>query len=356
MATIRPKKALVKTSLLLSTTALQLIAAMIAPAYAQELTDEPVNLGTVVLESGNIGAGDGFQPQQSSALTGIDAPLDELPLSIDVITPDVIEATNAGRVQDVVTATTGAAIGNQFGGLQNSFILRGFDANVSENGGPSAFSENRQHDSANVERIEVLSGPSSALFGFGPPGGVVNVISKTPQNEQFARFETELSSLASLRQEFDLNSPLTADGNVTARLTGAIEGSDSFRFSDFSDETFTEDRVSLSPSILFEPTDDLSVLLLGDFTQDTRIFDRGIAIGLDGEPVSDIDDFLGDPQFDDFISENISGSVEVIYDLNSDWFVTGTLAGNQNKRDGYAVEAEARGGRGNLDQSLRWIA
>ena len=196
-ATIRPKKALVKTSLLLSTTALQLIAAMIAPAYAQELTDEPVNLGTVVLEGGNIGAGDGFQPQQSSALTGIDAPLDELPLSIDVITPDVIEATNAGRVQDVVTATTGAAIGNQFGGLQNSFILRGFDANVSENGGPSAFSENRQHDSANVERIEVLSGPSSALFGFGPPGGVVNVISKTPQNEQFARFETELSSLAS---------------------------------------------------------------------------------------------------------------------------------------------------------------
>ena len=82
MVTIRPKKALVKTSLLLSTTAFQLIAAMMAPAYAQELSGEPVNLGTIVLEGGNIEAGDGFQPQQSSAIAGIDVPLDELPLSI----------------------------------------------------------------------------------------------------------------------------------------------------------------------------------------------------------------------------------------------------------------------------------
>ncbi|MEP5761867.1 MAG: TonB-dependent receptor [Litoreibacter sp.] len=335
MGKYRLQKPLVKTSLLLSAATVPLISVMLAPAVAQD-----VDLGTITL-SGEVGEGDGFKPEQTSVGSRIESPLDELPLSVDVITPDVIEATNATRVQDVVTTTTGAAIGNQFGGISNSIILRGFDASVTDNGGPAAVSSNRQRDSAHVERIEVLSGPSTALFGFGPPGGVVNVISKTPQDERFFRFKSEISSSASLRQEFDFNSPLTADGTVKARLTGVIEGTDSFRFSDFSDETFPESRVSVSPSILFEPNDQLSFLLRADYTRDTRIFDRGIAIGLDGDPVSDIDDFLGDPSFDDFISENISASLETTYRFNSDWSITGTLSGNQNKRDGLSLEPEA---------------
>src|SRR6185312_3135927 len=77
-----------------------------------------------------------------------------------------------------------------------------------------------------LERLEVLKGPSSGLFGYSPPGGLINAISKRPQdtsqNEVFAQFGTDNERAAG----FDFTGPLDPSENLTYRLVGLVRDSD----------------------------------------------------------------------------------------------------------------------------------
>ncbi|MEM6901008.1 MAG: TonB-dependent receptor [Pseudomonadota bacterium] len=300
---------------------------------------EPVELDEIVVE-GATGSASGFKANSSNVGTRISSELDELPLSIEIITEDAIEATRATRVTDVINLTTGAAVSGVLGGLSTTFSIRGFGAQVAENGSLSGFFDSKERDTVDVERIEVLSGPASALFGFGPPGGVINVVTKMPQDELSFSTRTELSTSAFVRQEFDLNLPVNSDGTLKFRFISAFEGSDSFRFRNFTKETFPESRIALSPSFLYEPNEQFSLLFKGQYLRDEIILDLGIPIGLDGEPLSDISDFYGDPAFD-IIDDSLVGTIEATYRFTPEWSLTGTLSANRDRAKGTDVTALA---------------
>ncbi|MEM8792474.1 MAG: TonB-dependent receptor [Pseudomonadota bacterium] len=306
-------------------------------------SDTAVELNRIVVSEtleDPTGPVDGYRAQRSSSGTKLDIPIEELPLSIQVLPRDIIEDSNADRVEDTVLAATGAAVGNTFGAINESFILRGFAADVADNGALSTFGPVRRRDSANVERIEVLSGPAGALFGFGPPGGVINVVTKKPQEGFFAEGRTSASSRVRLRQEFDINTPVSETWNTNARIVGSLEGTDSFRFRQAFDQSFPESRQFVAPSISFEPTDDLSVVFKAQYMRDDVVFDRGVPIDAGGDAVTGIDAFFGDEEFSDFRVRAIIGDLEVGYEINEDWGLSFRGSIDDNKRDGFSLEPE----------------
>ncbi|MEM9489265.1 MAG: TonB-dependent receptor [Myxococcota bacterium] len=327
-----------------SALALGIGVAAAGSAAAQQLDEEGTTRLDEIMVLGAsedpTGPVEGYRAERSSSGTKLDLDVDEVPFSLQVVPRDVIRDSNANRVEDAVLSATGASVGNTFGGINEAFILRGFRAEVADNGALVSAAPVRRRDSANVERIEVLSGPSGAFFGLGPPGGVINVITKAPLDGEFFESRSTVSSLFRLRQEVDWNLPISETWNTNARVVAALEGTNSFRYRDFFDSTFPENRQLIAPSIAFEPIENLSVVMKFQYQRDEVVFDRGIPIDPDGEPLSDIDDFFGDEEFSDFSLRQIIGDLEIDYALNDDWSVTLRGVFDDDVREGFSVEPE----------------
>ncbi|HET9628940.1 MAG TPA: Plug domain-containing protein, partial [Novosphingobium sp.] len=113
-----------------------------------------------------------------------DIPVKELPQSVQVIDGKVLEQLNITRLDAALDLASGVAKQNNFGGLWDSFAIRGFagDENFPSGFLVNGFNGGRGYggprDASNIDHIEVLKGPNAAVFGRGEPGGTVNLITK----------------------------------------------------------------------------------------------------------------------------------------------------------------------------------
>jgi iron complex outermembrane receptor protein len=135
-----------------------------------------------------------FVPDATTA-TKTDTPLRDIPASIQVIPRQVIEDQQIRRLNDAVQNVSGVQPDDTFGGQIDRINIRGFSTDVFLQDGirQSQFS-NRALD--NIERIEVLKGPASVLYGNLEPGGVVNLVTKEPLPDPFYQAELSIGSYA----------------------------------------------------------------------------------------------------------------------------------------------------------------
>ena len=306
-----------------------------------ERDDDALLLDTLLVEGRDQedprGPVEGYRASRSVTGTRLDAPLDEQPLPIQVLPRDVIEDAGATRLEDVVRLATSAAIDNSRGNTQEFFTIRGFEASVVRNGA-GTFPIAQQTDTANVERVEVLRGPGAALYGEGAPGGVINVITKRPDDGFFVESSSEVSSLIQLRQELDVNLPLAETWDLNARVVGALEGTDSFRFRDDYDETFAEDRQFVAPSLSFSPTPTTDVLVSGEYLRSSDVSDRGVPLNDDGSLAADADDFFGDPDAGNIETETLSAQVEITQEITDGLSLRLFGSAVRNDLDGLSVD------------------
>src|SRR3990167_2914764 len=119
-----------------------------------------------------------------------DIPAQSLPQSITVIDKNLLQDNALTRFQDALDFSASISRQNNGGGLWDSFSLRGFPGNenmpsgylINGFNGGRGFSGHR--DLYNVEYVEILKGPGSALYGRSEPGGTINVVTRKPQKEQ----------------------------------------------------------------------------------------------------------------------------------------------------------------------------
>lgn len=205
----------------------------------------------------------------------IDARLRDIPQTIDVIPSQVMRDQRALSLQDAVknVAGIGMATGD---GQRDQFVIRG---NIAYG---DIFIDGVRDDAlyfrdlSNIERIEILKGPASVLYGRGSSGGLINRVSKKPGTEG-GEIVLSYGSWDDKRGEIDLGHVFT-DNDVAVRLTGAIERSDSYR-----DQGFLK-REAIAPSVLFAPSDRTRILLQADYLRDRRLTDNGIP-AFQGRPV-----------------------------------------------------------------------
>jgi iron complex outermembrane receptor protein len=165
---------------------------------------------------------------------------------------------------------------NQHGGY-NDFVMRGFRT------GPGNFALNGQRLGAtyytpqvtyHLERIEILRGPASVLYGTANPGGVINMVTKTPQEQ--ARYKVNLAygSFNSLRAMGDATGKLTKDGKVLYRLIAGYENSGSLQ------QFLNTKHYFINPSVTFRPTQQTDITLTASYLHQNQEgggwYNRGI--------------------------------------------------------------------------------
>ncbi len=200
----------------------------------------------------------------AASATKSDVPLIETPQTVNVITQQQLEAQQPASLTQALGYTAGVSAGN-FGrrGFDN-YVIRGFDqsAYTLRDGlrlDPGFLTE---QEIFGLERIEVIKGPGSVLFGQLAPGGVVNLVSKTPDGQTRRTVEGSLGNLGLARAAADLSGRFDADGRLAWRLVATAWDKD-----DSIDQVRAK-RQYIAPSLTWKASADTQVTLLASLQRD----------------------------------------------------------------------------------------
>ncbi|QXH62860.1 TonB-dependent siderophore receptor [Pseudomonas azerbaijanorientalis] len=127
-----------------------------------------------------------YQPPPTSSVMRSSAPIQDIPQTINVVPAQVIRDQAPRYLDDALANVSGITQANTLGSTQDSVMVRGFGDNrngsIMRDGMPIVQGRGLN---ASVDRVEVLKGPASLLYGIQDPGGVVNMVSKKPELEQY---------------------------------------------------------------------------------------------------------------------------------------------------------------------------
>lgn len=200
--------------------------------------------------------------------TGIktDTPLKEIPQSISVVGAEQIRDQGAQNLQEALRYVPGVvADGYGIDSRADGPLIRGTEASEYLDGlrrTSAYYTSSYRVDPYFMERIEVLRGPASVLYGQAPVGGLINSVSKRPQDQPSGEIGIEYGTFDFKQVKFDTTGQITSDGKWSYRLTGLAR--DSETQVDYVDD----DRYAIAPAITYRPDSATTITLLGHFQKD----------------------------------------------------------------------------------------
>ncbi|WP_448501652.1 TonB-dependent siderophore receptor [Sphingomonas sp.] len=201
--------------------------------------------------------------ESATAATKTDTPLIEIPQPISIIPADVYLAQGALNIADTLRYTAGVQT-NAYGldARVDSAFIRGVTPLQYRDGMREIFGfyNTIVSDPYNFSRVEVVRGPASVLFGQGSIGGLVNLVSKTPQFETAGEVSLRVGSFNRREVLFDVTGPLSP--TVAVRLVGRA------READTQTDFIADDRVFVAPSITWAPGERTTLTLVGLYQED----------------------------------------------------------------------------------------
>lgn len=243
-----------------------------APAEAPITTLPAVRVSAQAERETATGPVSGYVARRTATATKTDTLLAEAPQSVSVITRDQMEAQNAQSVSDAVRYSAGVmAEANGPDPRADVITIRGFNAGMrsSFRDGLRDYAFNGQGgvviEAYGLERIDVLRGPSSVLYGQGDAGGTVNLVSKRPTATPQAEGQLQFGSYGRRQGAFDLGGPVGDDHAPWRYRVVALA-----RTSDTQIDHVTDNRVYLAPSMHWEPSAATQLTLLADYQKNRR--------------------------------------------------------------------------------------
>lgn len=231
-----------------------LFVAISGPAWAAEEPKE-ANRDNDVIVTGTL--------TEQVAGTKTATPLIETPQPITIVTEETFRAQGAINISDTVRYTAGITA-NPYGrdSRVDGFVIRGIDALQFRDGMRDIFSfyASITADPYNFSRVEVVRGPASVLFGQGSIGGLINLVSKTPEFGTFGEIGVTYGSYDRKEVLADVNGAITE--NLAARVVARVRDADTFV------RNVPDDRVMVSPSVRWQPTSGTDITLLGLYQED----------------------------------------------------------------------------------------
>jgi iron complex outermembrane receptor protein len=281
----------------------------------------------------------GYAAKRSATGTKTDTAVLETPQSITVIGAEQIETLKAQNVTDAVAYSVGgvrAPYGERVG---DEVMLRGFLIPTSFRDG-TRYQSNRfdgQQETYGLERIEVLKGAASILYGAAEPGGVVNTVSKRPTAVPLHEIVVEFGSFARKQVAADFAGALSEDGAWSYRLTGVKR--DSETYVDFIDDN----RGYIAPALKWQPNRDTSITLLTEYQRDRTAYGGdglpGVGTAARNEVKGPIRRslFTGEPGFDHFDVDRFSIGYIVEHAFSDKLKLTHSLRRYHMKQDWAAI-------------------
>lgn len=259
----------------------------------------------------SVSPDDGYVAKRSSVGSKTDTPLIETPASVSVVTREQIEAQQPKTVAQALRYTPGVnteLAGPQF--VVDQLSIRGFQQGTGRmlrDGTRTFLPEFLGWDAPEpygLERIEVLRGASSVLYGASDPGGQINLVSKRPTQQPLRQVQLQAGNLNYQQGAFDLGDALDDEGVWSYRLTGL------FRETDAQTDHITNRRQYIAPALSYRPSADTEFTLLGEYQRQTGNFANALpasgTVFRDARGRLDRDTYVGDSAYDFMTNEKTS--------------------------------------------------
>ncbi|PNO81661.1 TonB-dependent siderophore receptor [Citrobacter koseri] len=209
----------------------------------------------------------GMVATKTLSATKTSAELVKTPQSVSVVTRDQMDALDATSVSQALRYTAGAF--TEYRGSSNrndEVFVRGFSYVPKFldglSFGATASSQTGTVDPWLLERVELVRGPASVLFGQVNPGGLISMTSKRPTSEPIHKVQFNTGNRDLAEGAFDFGGPLSDDGRVLYRLNGIA------RTQHNQVEDYKDSRVAIAPAITWYPNDQTRFTLLTSYQKD----------------------------------------------------------------------------------------
>ncbi|TRX23300.1 TonB-dependent siderophore receptor [Flavobacterium franklandianum] len=182
----------------------------------------------------------------------------DVPQSIQVVGAEIIEQQQAIRLSEVLKNANGVYVGSARGGAQESFYSRGYDMsanNMFKNG--FRYNAGSIPEVSGLEKVEFLKGGSALLFGNVAPGGILNLVTKTPSFKSGGEISMQTGSYSYYKPSADFYG--SVNKFIAYRINGSYENSESYR------DVVKNERIYINPSLLFNVTNKTQITLQGDY-------------------------------------------------------------------------------------------
>ncbi|WP_053151312.1 TonB-dependent siderophore receptor [Pseudomonas sp. Pf153] len=290
-----------------------------SPLWAQDSLELP----TTDIQGTRITQDEGYTASQASTASKSDVPIKEEAQSINVVTQQTLDDYQVRSLNDAMKFVSGVSQGNTLGGSRDSLVKRGFGTNDDGSILRDGVRSNLGHNfSATTERVEVLKGPASMLYGALEPGGLVNVISKKPEYTQSTTLSGSAYSEGGGTMALDTTGPL-GDTGLAYRLIAERGHEDYWRNYGVNESTL------VAPSLAWTG-ERASLNLSYEYNEYSNPFDRG-TIFIDGHPADiDYDKRLDEPWAKSVgIRETATARFE--YELSEAWKTRVTYGWNNDR-------------------------
>lgn len=242
-----------QTELRPKTTVSAALALLVAPFAPSLIAQEEPDFYELPTFEVRAGTDRGYLASNVLSAYRINATIKELPFNVQVVTQEFLRDQNAVSLTDAVQFVAGVTVANTSLQEQDVFNIRGLRASRPKRNG---FRRYYSFDMTNVQRVEVVKGPASALFGEAQPGGIINYITKRPLPERETELSVRYGRWDNRRFYVGHTGPFREDDKrLLYRIDASYQKSNGFR--DFE----REERIFIAPVISWEPTDRTKVIL-----------------------------------------------------------------------------------------------
>jgi iron complex outermembrane receptor protein len=273
----------------------------------KSLNDQPVSVGKI-----------GLNPM-------------DVPQAMTVIGQGLIREQQALRLGDVIRNVNGVYVTTTRGSVQESFGARGYalgNTNLFKNG--FRINSGVMPEMSSLEKVEILKGSASILYGQVAPGGIVNMVTKQPKFTTGGEISMRIGSYDFYKPAFDLYGPISS--SIAYRINGTYEKAGSFR------DQVKSEKYYVNPSLLFKLGKRTELIAEGDYLYNNFTPDFGIGT-LGGKIIPNVprSRFYGTPWQYNKTWQTIT-TLTVRHQLSNNWKLNSSFSYQYYKRDYYAVE------------------
>ncbi|MDR5876520.1 TonB-dependent siderophore receptor [Vreelandella gomseomensis] len=305
------------------------LASLIAPTFAA--AQQAGSLSNVELEAmqvlGTAADAMGYiEAEKQPSVGKLDAPLNEQPFSMSVADEQFMQDTGSHTIQDALRYTPGVYAGNYgFDTRIDGASVRGIEAGRYLDGLRQlygSYNSVRTNPYA-LESLEVLKGPSSMLYGQADLGGIINGVSKLPEEERQGEVWAQYGSHNRKQLAVDVTGAANEDGTLLYRLV-ALQ-----RDSDTQVDHVEDDGYVVAPSLTWRPSDDTAITLLVNRQENkgqvsAQFLPQAGTLEPGSQGFIGSERFVGEPGWDRYDREKTETTLFFDHQLNRDWAFSAT--------------------------------
>ncbi len=270
---------------------------------------------------------------RTTSVGKMDAAITDIPFSVSIITQDFFTATGVKTLQDAFQYSAGVN-GGPYGvdSRGDWATIRGVSPTLYLDGMRKSLGSynNTRQDPYTLERLEILKGPASVGYGQASTGGIINMVSKRPQEEFSGEVWAQVGNFDRKQLAVDVTGPIDQDGKWLYRLVALRRDSES------QTEHVDDDSMVIMPSLTWRPTEQTSITVSvneqnNETGTGTQFLPLNGTILPNPNGDIDLDVFLSEPDFDKYDSEQTAYTVSFDHEFNEIFALSGNYRNSKSE-------------------------